>query len=144
MHSTPLTCPLTLCLTPLKPLAPYPRLPFSPLHITPSVQHRAVKFALAPSVTFVLAAEHVQEDNFSILPGADSCSAHYTKAVALGGIRVVQCVYVCVSRGPRSTPMGHVNVVKPKALPSSCHVCNVLYCSTHSLSTEIEIEPCCK
>lgn len=50
-------------------------------------------FHLFCSMTFVLAAEHVQ-DNFQILPGTDSCGPNYTKAVALGGLgwcRVCMC-----------------------------------------------------
>lgn len=70
------------------------------------VQESILFFHLPCSVTFVLAAEHVQ-DNFSILPAVDSCSVNYTKAAALGGLGWCT-VCVCL--------LGHVNPVQSEVL----------------------------
>ncbi len=72
------------------------------------VQESILFFHLPCSVTFVAAAEHVQ-DNFSILPAVDSCGVNYTKAAAFGGLGWYRvCVCVCL--------LGHVNPVQSEVL----------------------------
>lgn len=65
------------------------------------------------SVTFVLAAEHVQH-NFLILPGRTAVVQIILNPFALGGLGWYS---VCgVDAGGSSSPLGHINPTQSKVL----------------------------